>query len=189
MQVQCLCWEDPLEEEIATHSSILAWEIPWTEEPGGLQVGYSNESDTTEWLNNDNTNNLSLTQFSNLLIFIALLVQAQWCFVCLFFCKWNRTFSLVSSQSLFSVPQLSAYMKFYRNFILILSWWNPSVSSHCHLDKLQVLSRIALENFISASQIRCLLKHFLSSFYVTGIPNCCIYLNMRQNFIHPLCSS
>ena len=30
-------WEDPLEEKMATHSSILAWEIPWTEEPGGLQ--------------------------------------------------------------------------------------------------------------------------------------------------------
>ena len=35
-QVQCLGQEDPLEKEIATHSSILAWEIPWTEEPGGL---------------------------------------------------------------------------------------------------------------------------------------------------------
>ena len=32
-----LGWEDSLEEEMATHSSILAWEIPWTEEPGGLQ--------------------------------------------------------------------------------------------------------------------------------------------------------
>ena len=30
-------WEDPLEEGVATHSSILAWRIPWTEEPGGLQ--------------------------------------------------------------------------------------------------------------------------------------------------------
>ena len=30
-------WEDPLEEEMATHSNILAWEIQWTEEPGGLQ--------------------------------------------------------------------------------------------------------------------------------------------------------
>ena len=30
--------EDPLEEEMATHSSILAWKIPWTEEPGGLQA-------------------------------------------------------------------------------------------------------------------------------------------------------
>ena len=36
-QVQSLGWEDPLEKEMATHSSILAWEIPWTEEPGGLQ--------------------------------------------------------------------------------------------------------------------------------------------------------
>ena len=35
--VQSLGWEDPLEKEIATHSSILAWRIPWTEEPGGLQ--------------------------------------------------------------------------------------------------------------------------------------------------------
>ena len=37
MQVQPLGQEDPLKEEIATHSSILAREIPWTEEPGGLQ--------------------------------------------------------------------------------------------------------------------------------------------------------
>ena len=35
--VQSLGWEDPLEEEIATHSSTLAWKIPWTEEPGRLQ--------------------------------------------------------------------------------------------------------------------------------------------------------
>ena len=35
--VQPLVWEDPLKEEMATHSSILAWEIPWTEQPGGLQ--------------------------------------------------------------------------------------------------------------------------------------------------------
>ena len=37
MQVQSLGWEDPLEKGMATHSSILAWRIPWTEEPGGLQ--------------------------------------------------------------------------------------------------------------------------------------------------------
>ena len=35
--VQSLGWEDPPEEGMATHSSILAWRIPWTEEPGGLQ--------------------------------------------------------------------------------------------------------------------------------------------------------
>ena len=36
-QVRSLGWEDPLEKEIATHSSIIAWRIPWTLEPGGLQ--------------------------------------------------------------------------------------------------------------------------------------------------------
>jgi len=35
--VQSLGWEDPMEKEMATHSSILAWRIPWMEEPGGLQ--------------------------------------------------------------------------------------------------------------------------------------------------------
>ena len=35
--VQALGWEDPLEKEMTTHSSILDWRIPWTEEPGGLQ--------------------------------------------------------------------------------------------------------------------------------------------------------
>ena len=37
MQIQSLSQEDPLEKEMATHSSIVAWRIPWTEEPGGLQ--------------------------------------------------------------------------------------------------------------------------------------------------------
>ena len=37
MQVQSLGWENPLEEEMATHSSILAWRLPRAEEPGGLQ--------------------------------------------------------------------------------------------------------------------------------------------------------
>ena len=36
-RVRSLGWEDPLEKEIATHSSTLAWKIPWTEEPGSLQ--------------------------------------------------------------------------------------------------------------------------------------------------------
>ena len=37
MWVRSLDWEDPLEEGMAVHSSILAWRIPWTDEPGGLQ--------------------------------------------------------------------------------------------------------------------------------------------------------
>ena len=45
--VRYLGQEDPLEEGMATHSSIPVWEIPWTEEPGGLQSVGSQESDTT----------------------------------------------------------------------------------------------------------------------------------------------
>ena len=45
--VQSLGWEDPLEKGMATHSSILAWRIPWTEEPGGLRFVGSQESDRT----------------------------------------------------------------------------------------------------------------------------------------------
>ena len=47
-QVQSLGQEDPLEKEMATHSNILAWKIPWTEEPGQLQSMGHKESDTTE---------------------------------------------------------------------------------------------------------------------------------------------
>ena len=45
--VQSLGQEDRLEKEMATHSRILAWKSPWTEEPGGLQPMGSQESDTT----------------------------------------------------------------------------------------------------------------------------------------------
>ena len=47
-QVQSLGWEDPPEEEMATHSSILAWRIPRTEESGGLSPWGCKESDVTE---------------------------------------------------------------------------------------------------------------------------------------------
>ena len=46
-QVQFLGQEDPPEKEMETHSSILAWRIPWTEEPNRLQSTESQESDTT----------------------------------------------------------------------------------------------------------------------------------------------
>ena len=49
-QVRSLCWEDPLEEEMATHSSTLAWRIQWTEKPGGLQSVGSQRVGMTERL-------------------------------------------------------------------------------------------------------------------------------------------
>ena len=48
IRVQSLGWDDPLEKEMATHSSILAWKIPWTEEPGRLQSMRSQKSQT-DW--------------------------------------------------------------------------------------------------------------------------------------------
>ena len=48
MQIGSLDWEDPLEKEMATYCSILAWEIPWTEEPGGLQfIGLQSQTRLT----------------------------------------------------------------------------------------------------------------------------------------------
>ena len=52
-QVRSLGWEDPLEEGMAIHSSILAWRIPWTEEPAGRQ---SMESQGVEQLTHNTTN-------------------------------------------------------------------------------------------------------------------------------------
>ena len=53
--VQSLGQEDPLEKEIATHSRILAWEIAWTEEPGGLQSKGSQRVGHDRVINNNNT--------------------------------------------------------------------------------------------------------------------------------------
>ena len=48
--VQSLGQEDTLEKEMATHSSVLAWRIPWTEEPGGYSPWGHKESDMSKWL-------------------------------------------------------------------------------------------------------------------------------------------
>jgi len=57
LKFQYLGWKDPLEEEMATYSSILAWKIPWTEKPNGLQsiglqrirLNWAHSSEVTEW--------------------------------------------------------------------------------------------------------------------------------------------
>ena len=49
-QVQFLGWKNPLEKEMATHSNILAWRIPWTKEPGGLQSMGCKDLDTIQCL-------------------------------------------------------------------------------------------------------------------------------------------
>ena len=58
--IQSLCQEDPLEREMPTHSSILAWRNPWTEEPGRLQSMGSQESDMTERLHFNRFNGVKI---------------------------------------------------------------------------------------------------------------------------------
>ena len=66
--VQSLGWEDPLEKGKATHSSILVWRIPWTEEPGGLQstgsqrVRHDRETNTFPTQPNHSAIHLKLTE-------------------------------------------------------------------------------------------------------------------------------
>ena len=63
--VQSLGWQDPLEKGTATHSSILAWRIPWTEEPDGLESMGCKELDTTEQLTHaDNLTFFSLLRMT-----------------------------------------------------------------------------------------------------------------------------
>ena len=76
-QVQSMGWEDPLEKGMATHSSILAWGIPWTEEPSGLQSTGCKKSDTIEQLT------LSLFSFKNLYLNLSISVE--------YFCLYVQT--------------------------------------------------------------------------------------------------
>ena len=64
--VQSLGWEHPLEKEMATHSSILAWRIPWTEEPGGLQSMGSQKVGCDLATNTHNINPLALAHSGHL---------------------------------------------------------------------------------------------------------------------------
>ena len=62
--VQSLGWGDSLEEGMTTHSCILAWRIPWTEEPGGLPPWGRKESDTTERLSIAQAHNKKMRKVS-----------------------------------------------------------------------------------------------------------------------------
>ena len=90
-----LSWEDPLDKEIATHSNILAWRIPWTEEPGRVQSMGHNKSDTIERL----TFSLSLFIHSSLKFFDHLYNHYLKFFFGRFFVYHHFTFSDVLSCS------------------------------------------------------------------------------------------
>ena len=78
MRVQPLCWEDPVENEMATHSNILAWEIPWTEEPCGLKK----ESDLTEQLNNSGKIQVLLKYLRQLILYNYIFIMISFIYSC-----------------------------------------------------------------------------------------------------------
>ena len=89
IQVWFLGWEDPLEEGTATHSSILAWRIPWTEEPGGLQSMGLQRSHT--WLKRQSTHiyMLSIMHFIFYLFLVEIkLIYYIVCFSCPTWCPY-----------------------------------------------------------------------------------------------------
>ena len=67
-QFQSLSWEDPLEKGMAIHFSILAWRIPWTEEPEGYSPWDHKESDMTEQLIHTHTHKYNLKSSASLSI-------------------------------------------------------------------------------------------------------------------------
>ena len=93
-------------EEIAAHSSTLAWRIPWTEEPGGLQSMGLQELDTTEQLNHHHHH----IQFANILlrIFASMFIRNVLCMCCVCVCVCVRARGLSNGQ-LFAAPWAVAH--------------------------------------------------------------------------------
>ena len=82
MGVQSLDWEDPQEEEMGTGTTVLAWRIPWTEEPGGLQSMGLKELDMTEWVcvfthTHTHTHRVTL-QYQSKTFLNTLLIELNW---------------------------------------------------------------------------------------------------------------
>ena len=109
-QVQSLGQEDPLEEGVATHSGILTWEIPWTEEPGGLQSTGPREAYVTHRLNNKAYSQVKTSRLST---------RATLC-VCVV-CMHLHTDAQKHGDS----PLDSAHYVFplHKDFIFFLSFW------------------------------------------------------------------
>ena len=90
-QVRSLGWEDPLEKGMFTHSSMLAWRIPWTEEPGRIQSMGSQKVGPKEL---DRIGQLSLSPFPHC-------VHESIPYVCIYYCPENEFFSTIFLDSIY----------------------------------------------------------------------------------------
>ena len=124
-RVRSLSWEDPLEKEMATHSSIFAWEVSWTEEPGGLQ-SMGLQRVRHDWATN-----------TYLLIHVA----ASWSNILLIHIYWGPTMCLIvledtekSSRTL----SLSREPLYSSKIISGLPWWLSGKESACQCRKPRV---------------------------------------------------
>ena len=129
-RVQSLGLEDPLEKGIATHSSILTWRIPWTEEPGGLQF-VGSQRVRHDWATNTTTtttNQQFCTQFTVLyfkLCWNNCVVSVTWGIK-----FWRFILIILCSLSFFSITALYSIIEIYQIFLSIL----PLVDIDEHLD-------------------------------------------------------
>ena len=107
--IRSLGWRDPLEKEMSTYSSVLAWRIPWIEEPGGLQfmgsqrVGLDWVTNTTLPYTNLSHYSLSLESYLSFIFYtlVLVLVEYNWMWIISSF-----IFIIRSNHSLFSFPLL-----------------------------------------------------------------------------------
>ena len=94
--VRSLAWEDPLEKEMAIHSSILAWKITWTEEPGVLQsVGLQRVRH--DWVTHTHRHTHTHTQFKQVASYVIcsslMLYHKSW-YIFFFYCRWVKYHTL-----------------------------------------------------------------------------------------------
>ena len=134
MQIRSLGWEDPLEESMATHSSILAWRIPWTEEPGWLQ-SIGSHTVGHYWSDLACTHMIRHNHYFYLFPIIKNAVTSSWSIVffkTIIFLKNFILIWLISSVSVSTVQQSESviYIFFFRFLYWLLQ--NIEYSSLCY---------------------------------------------------------
>ena len=116
MQVQSLGWEDPLKKGMATRSSIPAWRIPWTEEPGRLQSMGSQRVEH-DWSDLAHSTLFHLLYFSCIVLFYIIIVVQSWSRIWLF-----------GTWSMPGFPVLHYFSQLCSNSCPLIQWCHPTIS-------------------------------------------------------------